>query len=155
MGKVVPLGTSETSIWRGENHVTHHSVQEDLRYDASSSNRVMNNIYGVSPRGTVDSHGNRANLNCFGSRLWFLRRPIHYGPMIPNFIEVLIKVNWCHRILVPIVIWGICNVSGRIILEYMRELRRLNLFFLQYSRFGRRLSRRIIGCAGSKLKFVY
>jgi hypothetical protein len=75
--------------------------------------------------------------------------------MIPDIIEELIKVYQCRMILMPIVIRGIYNVSRRIILKYVRELRRLNLFFLRCSRFGRRLSRRIIGCAGRKLKFVY
>jgi hypothetical protein len=42
--------------------------------------------------------------------------------MIPNFIEDLKKVYRCRRVLVPIVIRGIYNVSKRIILEYVREL---------------------------------
>jgi hypothetical protein len=128
---IFSLGTSEVSISRGEGHVTHQSAQKALRYDASPSNRVMNNICGVPPHGTMDSRGNRANWNCFESRLQFLRWPIHYGTMIPNFIEDLIKVYQCRRILVPIVIWGIYIDSRIIILEYVRGLWRLN-----FSSFG-------------------
>jgi hypothetical protein len=61
--------------------------------------------------------------------------------MIPKFIEDLVKAHRCSRLVVPRVTHGIYNVSRRVILEFARELRRLNFFFLRNSLFRRGLNR--------------
>jgi hypothetical protein len=103
----------------------------------------MKGFYGISLHVTRDSCGSWANPNCFGGTLHLLT-PIHYGCMVENFIEGLIRIQRCRILLMPKMIWGVSNVSRRIILESGRELWRLNFFFLWCSWFRRGLNIRIL-----------